>query len=143
LADSERVLPEISRTSTAVATCDGTVVVPRYVDRMPGPAPEELFEDLVDAFAGRRGVAPPDPRGRGFGASALKVDGSIFAMVTRGHLVLKLPAGRVRELLDVGTGAPFDAGKGRPMKEWVTVRSDDPATWRDLAEEALAFVSRR
>ena len=77
---------------------------------------------------------------RRFGSSALKVNGSIFAMLTRDELVLKLPQARVRELISEGAGRPFDAGKGTPMKEWVMLADDDLDTWQALAEEALAFV---
>jgi hypothetical protein len=107
---------------------------------------EERFAELVDHFAGAPGVSGPDDRlaapRRGFGTGALKINGSIFAMLTRGSLVVKLPAGRVRELISTGTGAPFDAGKGRPMKEWVAVRAEDSPTWQALAAEAAAFVRR-
>jgi hypothetical protein len=104
---------------------------------------DERFAAVVAGFAGRPGVTLPDPASRAFGASALKVDGSIFAMLQRGRLVVKLPRGRVQTLLADGTGLPFDSGKGRPMKEWVAVPEGDVAAWRALAEEALRFVGRR
>ena len=103
---------------------------------------EARFAALVAHFAGRPEVAPPQSGRRRFGASALTVNGSIFAMVQDGRLVVKLPRERVAGLIADGTGQPFDAGKGRPMKEWVAVPNADDATWRDLAEEALAFVRR-
>jgi hypothetical protein len=107
---------------------------------------EQRFAELVEHFAGTPGVIGPgeDPAGgrRGFGAGALKINGSIFAMLSGGRLVVKLPAARVRELIAAGAGDPFDAGKGRPMKEWVAVRAPDPSTWRDLATEAAGFVGR-
>jgi hypothetical protein len=53
-----------------------------------------------------------------------------------------LPRDRVVELVATGAGRPFDAGKGRPMKEWVALGDADDATWLSLAEEALAFVGR-
>lgn len=102
---------------------------------------EELFETLVDEFVSRPGVTPPGSTGR-FGSHALKVDGSIFAMVVRGALVLKLPRDRVAELITTGDGAPFDANKGRPMKEWVTVHGTDLGTWSALTDEAYAFVAK-
>ena len=106
--------------------------------------PEERFAAVVEALRDEPGVTPPNaPGGRRFGSSALQVNGSIFAMVVRCHLVVKLPAGRVAVLIAEGTGGPFDAGKGTPMKEWLTVLRDDDDTWLALAREALDFVSAR
>ncbi len=102
--------------------------------------PDECFDGVVTVLRDRPGVAPPDPSRRGFGADALTVNGSIFAMVRDGALVVKLPAARVRALLASGDGAPFDAGRGRPMKEWVAVAAVDPGAWQALAEEARVFV---
>lgn len=99
------------------------------------------FAALVQEFVSQPDVEPPgDPNRRRFGSDALKVNGSIFAMVTGGRLVVKLPRDRVDALISQGTGAPFDSGKGRPMKEWLTVVDDDGETWLTLAREALNFV---
>ena len=103
--------------------------------------PEERFEELVGEFLARPGVTPPDDSGKKFGSNALKVTGRIFAMLVRDELVLKLPAKRVAGLVAAGEGRPFDAGKGKPMKEWLVVASDAKADWLALTEEALAFVS--
>ncbi|MDP8936289.1 MAG: TfoX/Sxy family protein [Actinomycetota bacterium] len=101
---------------------------------------EERFAALVQEFGAYPDVEPPGGSNRRrFGSDALKVNGSIFAMVTGGRLVVKLPRDRVEALIANGTGSPFDSGKGRPMKEWVTVADDDEA-WRALTGEALAFV---
>ena len=98
------------------------------------------FERLVAAFAEREAVELGG--GRGFGANALRVDGRIFAMPNEAGLALKLPADRVAALLASGDGLPFDAGKGRPMREWIVIPKASEDRWRDLAEEALAFVGR-
>ncbi len=91
---------------------------------------EERFAALVRELTGSPGVETPGGSSRRtFGSDALKVDGSIFATVTGGRLVVKLPRNRVEALIDDGTGAPFDGGKGRPMKEWLTVTDDDEVTW--------------
>ena len=59
-----------------------------------GDGSRERFEDLVDQLVGTEGVTPPRA-GSGFGRSALRFRGKIFAMHVRGALVLKLPAERV------------------------------------------------
>jgi hypothetical protein len=99
---------------------------------------EDRYADLVDELVGLAGVTPP-AGGRGFGRSALKFQGRIFAMLVRGHLVLKLPAGRVVELVEAGDGIPFDANKGTPMREWLSLDADSPRNWLALAREALEF----
>jgi TfoX/Sxy family transcriptional regulator of competence genes len=102
---------------------------------------DELFEQLATRFADDTAVTLPAP-GRGkFGASALKVDGKIFAMVLSGELVVKLPRARVEELVATGAGTPFDAGRGRPMKEWVSIAPERADEWPPLADEARRFVS--
>jgi hypothetical protein len=82
-----------------------------------GPGgPGERYEDLVDELVGAAGVTPPRGGG-GFGRSALRFQGKIFAMLVRGRLVVKLPAGRVDALVVAGDGVRFDANKGTPMRE--------------------------
>lgn len=109
---------------------------------MPGAANQAaLFESLCDEYAGVSGVTVP-AGGSGFGSNAIKINKSIFAMLVNDRLVVKLPAARVAELIAAGDGVAFDAGKGKPMKEWVGLTVDD-ATARRLVAEALAFVGRR
>ncbi len=103
---------------------------------------EERFEDLVGELLGAEGVTPPRGGG-GFGRSALRVDNRIFAMLVRGHLVVKLPKQRVDALVAEGHGVRFDANKGTPMKEWLSLDADSALAWPELAREALAFVGRR
>jgi hypothetical protein len=106
-------------------------------------SPEERFDRVVEALLGIEGVEPPESVKSGFGSGALKVDGRIFAMLVRGSLVVKLPAKRVQAALSASEGVPFDANKGRPMREWLTVSPDSPLDWLAISREALAFVGRR
>jgi len=104
--------------------------------------PVERFEDLVDELVGAEGVTPPRG-GSGFGRSALRFQGKIFAMLVRGRLVVKLPAGRVDVLVAAGDGVHFDANKGTPMKEWLSLDPDSGQDWLALAREALDFARSR
>ena len=101
--------------------------------------PEERYEDLVDELVGVAGVTPPRGGG-GFGRSALRFQGRIFAMLVRGRLVVKLPAGRVDALVEAGDGIRFDANKGTPMKEWFSLDPGSALPWPPLAREALDFA---
>jgi hypothetical protein len=106
------------------------------------PAAEQAvrrFEDVVDELVGSPGVTPPRG-GSGFGRSALRWENKIFAMLVRGRLVLKLPAGRVEALVSGGDGVHFDANKGTPMKEWFSLDPDSGLAWLPLAQEALDFA---
>jgi len=102
---------------------------------------EERYAVLVESFLGRPDVVQD---GRGFGTSALKVGGKIFAMLsTRGEFVVKLSAGRVDALVASGDGERFDPGRGRQMKEWLALRPASSLDWATLAGEALMFVAGR
>jgi TfoX/Sxy family transcriptional regulator of competence genes len=98
---------------------------------------EQLWEPIARGQLSKRGVTS----GTGFGTNeGLRVSGKIFAMLVRGELVVKLPRDRVDELVDAGVARRFDAGKGRPMKEWASVPASASRRWRGLVEEARTFV---
>jgi hypothetical protein len=108
-------------------------------------APGSDGDDRLAALAVELSDAPDVTLGqgrRGFGSGTLMVDGRIFALVSDGRLVLKLPAGRVSALIGEGRGLPWTAGKATPLREWVAIPEDEPA-WLDVANEALAFVRAR
>lgn len=104
--------------------------------REEGAEADPAFAPVVAAFASDRDVT----RKRMFGnPNALTVSGKIFAMLTRGELVAKVPRGRVDQLVREGTGTRFDPGHGRLMKEWVSIPGGR-ANWVELAREAHRFV---
>ena len=73
--------------------------------------PAERFAVLVEAMATRPGVGPPSSTGRrGFGSSALTVDGSIFAMVVGGGLVFEEGRMGVDQILAVRRTADGHSG---------------------------------
>ncbi len=102
-------------------------------------AAEARFEDLVDEMVGCPGVTPPSG-GSGFGRGALRWEKKIFAMFVRGRLVVKLPAARVDALVADGDGVRFDANRGIPMKEWLSLDPESRLAWLPLAREALDFA---
>jgi hypothetical protein len=100
---------------------------------------EERYEDLVDQLVSSSGVTPPRGGG-GFGRTAVRFQGKIFVMLVRGRLVLKLPEERVDALIAAGDGARFDANKGTPMREWLSLDPESGRPWLPLAREALDFA---
>ena len=102
--------------------------------------PEQLWEPIAKQQLAKRGVTT----GTGFGTNeGLRVSGKIFAMLVRGELVVKLPKDRVDALVETGAARRFDAGKGRPMKEWASVPASASRRWKGLVEEARVFVGGR
>ena len=77
---------------------------------------------------------------KGFGANALKAGGRIFASLSKGRLLLKLPAERVDALIQSGIGERFATGAGRPKREWITIGLAQATEWIELSDEARRFV---
>jgi hypothetical protein len=104
---------------------------------------QERFAVVVEALANEPGVTVGQGRKKGFGSSALQVNGKIFAMVSSaGVFVVKLPAHRVEEFEASGVGQRFDPGHGRLMKEWLALNPASSQPWLALATEALHFVGK-
>ena len=104
---------------------------------------ERLVAEMLATGSATHGSAASDGPKRAFGATSLKTNGKIFAMLVHDRLVVKLPAGRVEALVDEGVGRRFDPGNGRIQREWLDVDSDEFGTWVALATESEAFVARR
>jgi TfoX/Sxy family transcriptional regulator of competence genes len=107
---------------------------------MPTPAntvsAEEFYQAVTARYADKSDVSPS----KGFGSNALKVNGKIFASLTRGRLLLKLPEKRVDALVASNKAARFSTGVGRVKKEWLTVAPSSKREWLALAKEARAYV---
>ena len=103
----------------------------------PSEAASVRFHRAVAPFDGLPGITA----GTGFGGSpGRRVDRRVFAMLVRDELVVKLPADRVTTLIGTGIGRSFDAGKGKAMREWVSVPVAEPDPWPALVAEAEDFV---
>ena len=96
------------------------------------------FQRVIDLL----GKEPEVEFGKMFGSVALKVRGKVFSMCVKDKLVVKLPAARVKQLIDRGLAAPFDPGHGRVMKEWVSIASGAEIDWVKVSNEAKAFVAQ-
>jgi hypothetical protein len=98
------------------------------------------FSNIVLAFAKEPLVTYG---GKGFGSSALKFSGRIFAMLTsKAQFVVKLSRERVAELVEQSNGQHFDPGHGRLMMDWLVVPSSS-TRWLELAKEAHTAASGR
>ena len=87
-------------------------------------------------------LAEPDvTQGTMMGYPCLRSNGAFFACVERatGHLIVKLPGQRVKELVTTGQALPF-APNGRTFREWAAFPVADPVEWRALLAEARGFA---
>jgi TfoX/Sxy family transcriptional regulator of competence genes len=105
--------------------------------------PERRYQSLVRSIL----AGSPSARvgeGKGFGSTGqLRVDGKIFAMLVRGRLVVKLPRDLVDALVESGEGDWFDAGKRKPMREWLALSPTSNEPWLTLAKQAMTFVREK
>lgn len=95
----------------------------------------DLFQRLRDRY-------PIDSKRpvRGFGSDALTFNGRIFAALSHGKLLLKLPRARVDDLISTNIGEPFVL-RDRIMREWLLLPVEQEELWPTLTEEAYHFVS--
>lgn len=98
---------------------------------------EARFWDLAEPLLARPGIE----RSTMMGLPCLRTDGAFFASCDRatGDLLVKLPAARVDELVDVGRARSF-APAGRRFREWSAVPPERSRSWKRLLDEAVAFV---
>ena len=78
------------------------------------------------------------------GTHCLRYQGEFFAMwFDRAQsLIVKLPAVRVNELIDLGEGNPFNFTK-KQFKEWVLIPEERAEEFEKVTREALAFARKR
>src|SRR6059058_5764505 len=95
---------------------------------------QQRWEELVEAF-----VAGPVTLGTMFGSKGLRTGTKFFAIWWHERLVLKLPAGRLQELVASDRGEPFEPMEGRRMNGWIVL--DGSVDWPPVVEESRAFVA--
>ena len=101
--------------------------------------PEDHFWELAEErLLTQIGVT----RSTTMGFPCLRINGGFFATFDRrnGHMVVKLSADCVAELVATGAALPF-APAGRAFREWAAIRPSDSESWPRLLEKALSFVA--
>lgn len=100
---------------------------------------EELFWELIEPMYADAAVR----RSTMMGLPCVRLDGRFFASLDRrsGTLLVKLPAQRVRQLIDTGHGQPF-APAGRAFREWVSITAPDRYRWQRLLTEARDYAAQ-
>jgi hypothetical protein len=98
---------------------------------------EDLFWELATPYLSNDGI----DEGTMMGSRCLRVGGEFTGMIhsKTGELILKLPRGRVDELVASGKTEAF-APNGRVFKEWTLVPRSDRRTWKRLIDEAVEFA---
>ena len=129
----------LTTTSSNMQSAMPTKAAKKPSKRIPPAAP--VLDPRLEALAAAYAKEPRVTVGKLFASMGLRVDGKIFAMVVRGHLVFKLPQARVAELVAKNAGKLFEPGPGRVMKEWISMTATKPDALT-LAREAFAFVGR-
>jgi hypothetical protein len=94
------------------------------------------YEDLSDALLRDPRVQP----GRILSTEALTVHGQVFAFLSRGGLVVKVPRDVAVARLAEGASAAMVAG-GRPLREWIVTGAERVGDWEQLMSEALDYVA--
>ena len=79
----------------------------------------------------------------GRGGQELKARKKMFAMFYKGQLLLKVPPGRVNELIASGDAISYDPGTGKTMKDRVLIPDSKKAGWIDLCEESRRYAEWR
>ena len=104
---------------------------------------QDAFDELAAEHLEQGGVT----LGKMMNSQGLRAGekGPYYALVSRGRLVLKLPAAQAQDLVAAGEAVPFEPRPGRMMREWVVLQATDKpdnnqARWRELLAGARAYA---
>jgi hypothetical protein len=100
----------------------------------------ERWVELATHWCGQDGVAP----GTMMGFPCVRYQGGFMACMDKDgtHLILKLSATRVSELVGEGLGENFSPA-GRVFKEWLAIPVGLEHTFDDRMAEAYAFAQAK
>jgi hypothetical protein len=101
------------------------------------PEPEELFNKIANDLLTKGDTR----RGKMFGMPCISVNSKMFAGLHNGDMTFKLGGTSRDEALKIEGARLFDPGMGRQMKEWVAVPAGQSGHWRELADQAYAYVA--
>jgi hypothetical protein len=98
---------------------------------------EDVYQEVKTHFASVKDVIVLS----GSGAQGLKYGKKLFAMFSKGDLLIKLSPERVTEVLASGDGLPYDPGTGKPMKNIVLIPVSKKDLWIKYCEEAHVYMA--
>jgi hypothetical protein len=88
-------------------------------------------------------VMPGVKASKAFGYPAYKINGKIFAFVGSKGVAIKLPAARVKGLIDGKVMKPFEVAEGNIWREWLSIQRDTSEDYEQdaaLFEESVEFL---
>jgi hypothetical protein len=95
-----------------------------------------------DEVGSELAAVSPTIMGQMFGMPCLKANGKAYAGLYQDAMIFKLSGDAHAHALALSGARLFDPmGSGRPMKEWVEVPSEHAASWLELGQQALAYVT--
>ena len=100
--------------------------------------PKETYDAIGQNF-----IAEHDAEmGQMFGKASLKFKGKAFAAFQNDCMIFRLGKETISGLKDTYSEAEnWDpSGKGRPMKDWLSVPYEHSNSWKTLAEQSLEFL---
>ncbi len=99
--------------------------------------PLERWVDLASHWCSKPGVRP----GTMMGFPCLRYQGAFMACMHKDgtHLIVKIPAARVAELVAAGKGEAFSPA-GRVFREWLAVPVELERSFEERLQEAWDFA---
>ncbi|MHA2501903.1 MAG: hypothetical protein ACXAE3_03455 [Candidatus Kariarchaeaceae archaeon] len=99
----------------------------------------EIYTELKDHFKTKYAEDEAIEIAEGKGAQGIKFKGKMFAMFSKGDLLLKSTVDHIESLVSGGIGEPYMAG-GKVMKNMSLISSDSVDDWISLSEAVLAHI---